>query len=104
MQPGMAGGGLTSIPLNMHHDFAAGGIIAFADGGYPAGYEVPEQITEEQARESAKKPNNCMVLVATLTPKQNAVTQKSKQSRKEAEKGAGSNKLIASCGHGRRWP
>jgi hypothetical protein len=41
--PGMAGGGLTSIPLNMHHDFASGGIIAFADGGYPSEYEMPEE-------------------------------------------------------------
>jgi len=48
--PGMAGGGLTSIPLNMHHDFAAGGIIAFADGGYPSGYEVPEKRTIEDVR------------------------------------------------------
>jgi hypothetical protein len=48
-QPGMAGGGLTSIPLNMHHDFAAGGIIAFAQGGDAAG-EYPEQTTLEQER------------------------------------------------------
>jgi hypothetical protein len=50
-QPGMAGGGLTSIPLNMHHDFAAGGIIAFAGGGDtdPAA-EYPKQSTLEEER------------------------------------------------------
>jgi hypothetical protein len=49
--PGMAGGGLTSIPLNMHHDFASGGIIAFADGGEadPAA-EYPKQMTVDEAR------------------------------------------------------
>jgi hypothetical protein len=56
MQPGMAGGGLTSIPLNMHHDFAAGGIIAFAGGGTSGDGEAdlaaqyPEQSTIEQER------------------------------------------------------
>jgi len=58
MQPGMAGGGLATIPLNMHHDFASGGIIAFADGGYPEEYAIPEKITEEEAqarREKAEK-------------------------------------------------
>jgi len=49
--PGMAGGGLTSIPLNMHHDFAAGGIIAFADGGETdLAAQYPEQSTIEQER------------------------------------------------------
>jgi hypothetical protein len=49
--PGMAGGGLTSIPLNMHHDFAAGGIIAFADGGETdLAAQYPEQTTLEQER------------------------------------------------------
>jgi hypothetical protein len=47
--PGMAGGGLTSIPLNMHHDFAAGGIIAFAEGGEPDPYALKKPITEEEA-------------------------------------------------------
>ena len=51
MQPGMAGGGLTSIPLNMHHDFAAGGIIAFADGGYPEEYAMPKDKTDDEIRE-----------------------------------------------------
>jgi hypothetical protein len=50
MQPGMAGGGLTSIPLNMHHDFAAGGIIAFADGGYPPEYAMPQEKTDDEIR------------------------------------------------------
>jgi len=47
----MAGGGLTSIPLNMHHDFAAGGLIAFARGGEtdPAA-EYPRQMTVDEAR------------------------------------------------------
>jgi hypothetical protein len=50
-QPGMAGGGLTSIPLNMHHDFAAGGIIAFAGGGdTDLAAQYPEQTTLEQER------------------------------------------------------
>lgn len=50
-QPGMAGGGLTSIPLNMHHDFAAGGIIAFADGGETdLAAQYPEQSTIEKER------------------------------------------------------
>jgi hypothetical protein len=54
--PGMAGGGLTSIPLNMHHDFAAGGLIAFAGGGSSGDGETdlaaqyPEQSTVEQER------------------------------------------------------
>jgi hypothetical protein len=49
--PGMAGGGLTSIPLNMHHDFAAGGIIAFAGGGdTDLAAQYPEQTTLEQER------------------------------------------------------
>jgi hypothetical protein len=47
----MAGGGLTSIPLNMHHDFAAGGIIAFADGGYPEEYAMPKDKTDDEIRE-----------------------------------------------------
>jgi hypothetical protein len=46
----MAGGGLTSIPLNMHHDFAAGGIIAFAGGGEAEPGAYPEQTTLEQER------------------------------------------------------
>jgi hypothetical protein len=47
----MAGGGLTSLPLNMHHDFAAGGIIAFADGGETdLAAQYPEQSTLEQER------------------------------------------------------
>jgi hypothetical protein len=53
-QPGMAGGGLTSIPLNMHHDFAAGGIIAFAEGGEPDPYALKKPITEEEAFEKQK--------------------------------------------------
>jgi hypothetical protein len=49
--PGMAGGGITSIPLNMHHDFAAGGIIAFADGGETdLAAQYPEQSTIEKER------------------------------------------------------
>jgi hypothetical protein len=52
--PGMAGGGLTSIPLNMHHDFAAGGIIAFAQGGEPDPYALKKPITEEEAFEKQK--------------------------------------------------
>jgi hypothetical protein len=49
--PSMAGGGLTSIPLNMHHDFAAGGIIAFAGGGdTDLAAQYPEQTTLEQER------------------------------------------------------
>jgi len=56
----MAGGGLATIPLNMHHDFAAGGIIAFADGGYPTGYEIPQEksiddIRQEREAEEAKR-------------------------------------------------
>jgi hypothetical protein len=51
MQPGMAGGGITSIPLNMHHDFAAGGIIAFADGGYPESYALPKEKTDDEIRQ-----------------------------------------------------
>jgi hypothetical protein len=55
-QPGMAGGGLTSIPLNMHHDFAAGGIIAFADGGETdLAAEYPEQTTLEQERKKREE-------------------------------------------------
>ena len=50
-QPAMAGGGLTSIPLNMHHDFASGGIIAFASGGEPDPYALKAPITEEEAKE-----------------------------------------------------
>jgi hypothetical protein len=47
----MAGGGITSLPLNMHHDFAAGGIIAFADGGETdLAAQYPEQTTVEQER------------------------------------------------------
>ena len=50
-QPGMAGGGLTSIPLDFDHDFAAGGIIAFADGGETdLAAQYPEQTTLEQER------------------------------------------------------
>jgi hypothetical protein len=50
-QPGMAGGGLTSIPLDFDHDFAAGGIIAFADGGETdLAAQYPEQSTLEQER------------------------------------------------------
>jgi hypothetical protein len=52
----MAGGGLTSIPLNMHHDFAAGGIIAFADGGETdLAAQYPEQSTLEQERKKREE-------------------------------------------------
>ena len=47
----MAGGGITSIPLNMHHDFAAGGIIAFADGGYPESYALPKEKSDDEIRQ-----------------------------------------------------
>jgi len=56
IQPGMASGGLTSIPLNMHHDFAAGGIIAFADGGETdLAAQYPEQSTLEQERKKREE-------------------------------------------------
>ena len=54
-QPGMAGGGLTSIPLDFDHDFAAGGIIAFASGGEPDPYALPETVTEAQAKDRREK-------------------------------------------------
>jgi hypothetical protein len=49
----MAAGGLTSIPIQFSHDMAAGGLIAFADGGTteldPVA-EYPKQITMDEAR------------------------------------------------------
>jgi len=53
--PGMSGGGLTSIPLNFHHDFAAGGIIAFAEGGEPDPYALKKPITEDEAFQKQKE-------------------------------------------------
>jgi hypothetical protein len=50
MKPGMAGGGLASIPVNMHRDFAKGGIIAFAGGGEPDPGAYPQQMTIDEAR------------------------------------------------------
>ena len=96
MTPGMAGGGLTSIPLNMHHDFAAGGIIAFADGGYPAGYELPQEKTLEQIRlereEEELKRGISRDPYADVKRRYAEIEAK----QKEAEKGAGANKIISS--------
>ncbi len=95
-QPGMAGGGLTSIPLDMHHDFAAGGIIAFADGGYPAGYEVPEKRTVEDVRleREAEEAKRGIGADPYAEAKRRYAEIEARQ--QEAEKRAGFNNVIAS--------
>ena len=96
MTPGMAGGGLTSIPLNMHHDFASGGIIAFADGGYPAGYEIPEKMTEEQARIEREKAKQTYGFGGDPYAEAKRRYAEIEAKQKEAEKDAGANKIISS--------
>lgn len=95
-QPGMAGGGLASIPLGMHHDFAAGGIIAFADGGYPAGYEIPEKMTEEDARAEREKAKQIYGFGGDPYAEAKRRYAEIEARQKEAEKGAGFDKVISS--------
>jgi hypothetical protein len=96
MTPGMAGGGLTSIPLDMHHDFASGGIIAFADGGYPAGYEIPEKMTEEQARIEREKAKQTYGFGGDPYAEAKRRYAEIEAKQKEAEKGAGFDRVISS--------
>jgi hypothetical protein len=96
MQPGMAGGGLTSIPLNMHHDFASGGIIAFADGGYPAGYEIPEKINLEQAQTEREQAEQARGIGGDPYAEAKRRYAEIEAKQKEAEKGAGLDRIIAS--------
>jgi hypothetical protein len=96
MTPGMAGGGLTSIPLDMHHDYASGGIIAFADGGYPAGYEIPEKMTEEQARAEREKAKQIYGFGGDPYAEAKRRYAEIEAKQKEAEKGAGFDRVISS--------
>jgi hypothetical protein len=99
--PGMAGGGLTSIPLNMHHDFAAGGIIAFAGGGASGDGEAdlaaqyPEQTTLEQERKKREELERIYNFggdpYAEAKRRYSAIEQK----QLEREKEAGSNRFWA---------
>jgi hypothetical protein len=92
MMPGMAGGGLTSIPLN----YASGGMIAFADGGYPAGYELPQEKTLEDIRleREAEELKRGISRDPYADVKRRYAEIEARQ--KEAEKGAGANKIISS--------
>ena len=95
MQPGMAGGGLTSIPLNMHHDFAAGGIIAFADGGFQD-VTNPEQITEEQAQAAREKAERARGIGEDPYAEAKRRYAEIEAKQKESEKDAGFRNVIAS--------
>jgi hypothetical protein len=96
MQPKMAGGGLTSIPLNMHHDFASGGIIAFADGGYPSGYEVPEKRTLEEVQAERELAEKARGIGGDPYEEAKRRYAEIEAKQKEAEKGAGINRIISS--------
>jgi hypothetical protein len=99
--PGMAGGGLTSLPLNMHHDFAAGGLIAFAGGGSSGDGETdlaaqyPEQTTLEQERARREELERIYNFggdpYAEAKRRYSAIEQK----QLEREKEAGSNRFWA---------
>ena len=94
--PGMASGGITSIPLNMHHDFAAGGIIAFADGGETdLAAQYPEQTTLEQER--AERLKNQELYGFGGDPYAEAKRRYSEIEKKqqEREKNAGSDRFFA---------
>jgi hypothetical protein len=92
----MASGGITSIPLNMHHDFAAGGIIAFADGGETdLAAQYPEQTTLEQER--AERLKNQELYGFGGDPYAEAKRRYSEIEKKqqEREKNAGSDRFFA---------
>ena len=95
MQPGMAGGGLATIPLNMHHDFAAGGIIAFADGGFQD-ITNPEQITEEQAQTAREKAERARGIGEDPYAEAKRRYAEIEAKQKESEKDAGFRNVIAS--------
>jgi hypothetical protein len=85
--PGMAGGGLTSLPLNMHHDFAAGGIIAFADGGYPSEYGMPQEKSVDEIRQEreAEEVKRGIVADPYTDVKRRYADIEAKQKRAESE-------------------
>jgi hypothetical protein len=80
----------------MHHDFAAGGIIAFADGGYPAGYEIPEKMTEEDARAEREKAKQTYGFGGDPYAEAKRRYAEIEAKQKEGEKGAGFDKVISS--------
>jgi hypothetical protein len=96
MQPGMAGGGLTSIPLNMHHDFASGGIIAFAGGGEPDPYAMKTPVTEEEAEKKLKEAEVKYNFGNDPYAEAKRRYAELEAKQKEAEKSAASDRIISS--------
>ncbi len=94
-QPGMAGGGLTSIPLDMSHDFAAGGIIAFADGGYPEELALRKEKSIDEVRQEreAEEAKRGIVADPYVEAKRRYAELEARQ--KAAEKTAGADRFWA---------
>jgi hypothetical protein len=92
----MAGGGLTSIPLNMHHDFAAGGIIAFADGGYPSEYGMPQDKSVDEIRQEREAEEVKRGIVADPYADVKRRYAEIEEKQKASEKDAGYRNVIAS--------
>jgi hypothetical protein len=95
-QPGMAGGGLTSIPLDMHHDFASGGIIAFAGGGEPDPYKLKTPITEEEAEKKQREAEAKYGFGNDPYAEAKRRYAEIEAKQKEAEKSAVSDRIISS--------